>query len=740
MPLYLESTVQGGFYETSVSVELLAPPDAQIFYTTNGAMPTTYSKIYKSPVTLESTTILRAIAVRGLEERMTWAATFFIGEPPTQLPIVSLAIEPTLLFDADYGLFVEGKNTSDSIWSKPKANFWTRDEFPAQTEIFESDGSCVFNSETGFRLFGGFSRLFPQKSLTIIAREAYGEKHIKYPIFGEAKPKKYKFLVLRNAGSDFGKTHFRDALMTSLVEDWDMDYQAYRPAQVYLNGMYWGIYNIREKVNKHFLNAYHDIDKDSIDLLEHRFIVKKGDNTHYLNLLRFLSENDLSIPENYNYVCTQMEVENFMDYQIAQIFFDNQDAGGNIKFWRPQTPNGKWRWILFDADWGFGLNDYYAYKNNSLAFHTEPNGPDWPNPPWSTFILRKLLTNLTFRDRFVNRFADHLNQSFSTSYVKARIDSFYQVLLPEIPRHFDRWNLSEATWQRQVKLLHTFADKRPEFSRMHLMDFFDTGTQATLQLESSKGGKILLNQHLDIRDTFSGVYFENIPINIKAIPDYGYRFSHWESLPNKATELVVQLKDDFRLKAVFEPYHHPLAGKVMLNEINPTATVAGDWIELYNYSDQSIDMTDWKLTDTKNTFTFPRTIIGSKDYLVVCEDSTKFLSIFPGAYNFINGLTFGINKHHEKIQLFSSDGAMIDSINYTIPTTDSTFTLSLLLPHLNNAKQENWNVRKGNGTPNAGNPYFIESSIKTAQNFWMKMGLLLSLFIIIVSLYWMRFE
>ena len=115
-----------------------------------------------------------------------------------------------------------------------------------------------------------------------------------------------------------------------------------------------------------------------------------------LKMLKYIKKNDLAQQEHYDYIKTQMDVNNFMTYQITQIYCDNQDGGGNIKFWRPQMPNGRWRWILYDTDWGFGLHDSKAYKNNSLAFHTEPDGPKWPNPPWSTFILRKLLENPEF--------------------------------------------------------------------------------------------------------------------------------------------------------------------------------------------------------------------------------------------------------------------------------------------------------------------------------------------------------
>ena len=116
-----------------------------------------------------------------------------------------------------------------------------------------------------------------------------------------------------------------------------------------------------------------------------------------------------------------------MDYKIAQIYFDNQDAGGNIKYWRPQTPSGRWRWVLYDTDWGFGLHDEKAYNNNSLAFHTATGGPAWPNPEWSTFILRNLLKNEEFQNQFINRFCDAMN----TSFIKIRV---YVVMLKLVDR------------------------------------------------------------------------------------------------------------------------------------------------------------------------------------------------------------------------------------------------------------------------------------------------------------------
>ncbi|NUO02983.1 MAG: CotH kinase family protein, partial [Saprospiraceae bacterium] len=351
--LDLDFSVPGGFYNSTLEVAL-SSPGAEIYYSLDGSMPTQRSQRYQKPIAIRRTTVLRAVAYRGDTRSRFAGQTYFIGEPQSTFPVISLAVTPALLFDAQRGLFMQG-SIVDSLWNKPNANFWTRREVPMHVEFFETDGSCVYNSLSGMRLFGGMSRLFPQKSLAIIAREGYGEDRIRHPVFGKKGPKSFKSLVLRNSGSDWGKTHFRDAFMTSLLDGWDIEKQAYRPAQVYINGKYWGIYNLREKINRYFIASHSDVDKDSIDFLEHRNNLRRGSRQHYSRLLKYLAAHDLSIAENFSWVERQMDVDNFLNYQVAQIYFDNQDAGGNIKYWRPRTPTGRWRWILYDTDWGFSL-------------------------------------------------------------------------------------------------------------------------------------------------------------------------------------------------------------------------------------------------------------------------------------------------------------------------------------------------------------------------------------------------
>lgn len=735
----IDFSVEGGFYDEEIDLELFSN-GTRIYYTLDGSYPSSRKGIrYRNrPIKIKKTTPVRAVAYNGKYRSERTGHTYFINEPSSTLPVVSIQITPDILFDAENGLYVEGLDVIDSIWSKPKANFWSKREKKINIEIFESDNECVFRSPAGFRLFGGMSRLFPQKSMTIVARDDYGKKRIKHQLFGKEGEKKFKFLVLRNSGSDFGKAHFRDAFMTSLLEGWDIEKQAYRASHVYLNGEYWGIYNIREKVNRYFLEDHCDIDKDSVDIMEHRKVRKRGSRKHYFNMLDYIKENDLSDPSNYAYLNSLMDIQNFMDYQIAQIYFDNRDAGGNIKYWRPRKEGGRWRWVIYDTDWGFGLHNEEAYKDNSIAFHTEPDGPFWPNPPWSTFILRNLMKNQIFKDQFVLRFSDFLNTSFESTRVLDRINTFYQQLEPEIGRQHERWNLSKKNWLEELEVMRTFAAKRPEYMRMHLKEMFNTGQSVEVQLKTTKGGSIEVNHNIRVEEiaNFDGIYFRNLPIHIKAEPHLGYRFSHWEGIDIQDESFTLALEEDwYQLKAVFEPYIHPLAGKVIINEVNANYKRAGDWVEIFNNSEEAVQMKNWMLVDdAQNEFQFPEIELQPNNYLIVCENKRKFQRVFPSQYKIVGDMNFGLNKRKEVIRLFSNSGEAIDSIGYDVIPVDSAFTFNLLLPELDNGNMENWSVVSGYGTPNAANPYYLESRIRIKQERWVRLGSFVGVLLVLMLL------
>ncbi|MBL7775338.1 MAG: CotH kinase family protein, partial [Saprospiraceae bacterium] len=645
------------------------------------------------------------------------------------------------LFHPQTGIMVDGPGADSASVHKPGANFWTRREFFCNVEIFESDGQCVHNSGSGMRLFGGYSRIYPQKSLVLVARDRYGKKFFRHRIFGADQPKKFKYLVLRNGGSDFDGAHFRDELMNRLTDGWDIEKQAFRPAVLYLNGHYWGIYHIREKINARFLEDHADVDRDSLDLLEHQRNVRHGSGRHYRRMLDFIETHDLANPQHYAWVQSQMDVSNFIDHQVAQIYCDNTDAGGNIRYWRPKRAGGRWRWILFDTDWGFGLYDPLAWQHDAIQFFTEPDGPRWPNPPWSTLLLRRLLRNKDFRQQFINRLCDRLNTDFAPQRVLAEIAWFERQLGPEMPRHLQRWRISSVVWQRHLEQLREFAAKRPDFLRDCLARHFQPGRPAMLEVEPSAGGTVLINQSVTTgADGFSGVYFENIPVSITAVPAFGYRFAGWEGLERDSRSAVVYLRTDapLRVRARFKPHVHPLANRVFFNEIASGGKKTGDWIELHNASSRPVSVAGWRLSDYRHEWVLPAVLIPADGYLVLCQDSAAFRRQFPYSATVVGDFRFGLDKNSERLALYAADGSAVDSLAYHIDPPEGAFTLDLLMPDLDNSDPQNWAIHLGPGSPGAPNPLYWSKVVAEEKDRSLRLGLVVGLLILVLGAVWLR--
>jgi hypothetical protein len=241
----------------------------------------------------------------------------------------------------------------------------------------------------------------------------------------------------------------------------DVDYQAYQPAVLYLNGQYWGIQNMREKIDADFIESNYGIKKEDIDLLEGNGSVIEGSNGTYNNYITQLQQMDRSTQQAFDYISSQIDVQEFINYTIAQVYFANTDwPGNNIKYWREKSPNGKFRWLLFDTDFGFGLYSGSSYPTHpTLDFATDPTKNEWPNPAWSTLHLRLLLQNPMFKDRFVQTFMTAIHTTFSPDRVNQYINTIQQQIAPEIVRHKQRWGGDLSGWNWEVNRLRSFVLK-----------------------------------------------------------------------------------------------------------------------------------------------------------------------------------------------------------------------------------------------------------------------------------------
>jgi len=739
----------GGFYTGTVVVELnTESPVATIRYSLEGSEPNELSNVYSEPISITSTTVVRAKSFApNLIPSKTITHTYFINAE-TDLPVFSLSTTPANFFDIEDGIYTLGNNyqTSNPYYG---ANFWQDWERPIHVEFFESDGTCGLSFDGGVKIVGGWSRANPQKPLAIFARNEYGTGEINYQLFPDRPFNEFQAFILRNGGNDWGRTFFSDGMMQGLVEDIDLDIMAFRPCLVYINGEYWGILNLREKQNEHYIAMYHKVDPDSIDLLEFNASPIHGDAQHYHKLVDFISNNDLSQAANYEYVKTLIDIDNFIDYNVVQIYFDNRDwPGNNIKYWRPRTTDGKWRWLVYDVDWGFGVNAYgrggnqYGYDYNTLEYATspQPTPNHHANPPWSTLLLRRLLENDQFKNDFINRFADYFNTIFQPEVVIDKILEIQNLIEPEILHHISKWSQSYPLWSRHslwwndvnrwysfIQIMVDFAYNRVPYMRGHIIRKFKLGgvAEITLNVSPKAGGSIKVSTIVIENFPWQGNYFMNIPITVTAIPHSNYKFSRWTGLNSSNSDsIIIELTGKASLTAVFEPK----AGNsesVVINEINYNSNTSfdpEDWIELYNNSGTSIDIVGWQLKDSddNNIYYIPNNIVlNLQEYLVLCRDTSSFKTYFPNVSNIIGNFDFGLNSNGESIRLYNGTNMIIDSLKYSnrhpwpLMPDGGGPTLALKNPDMDNALPVSWTASKNHGTPGVKNDTYIELSINS---------------------------
>ncbi|MEM9545590.1 MAG: CotH kinase family protein [Bacteroidota bacterium] len=695
-----------------------------IRYTLDATVPNMNSSMYQNPISINETTIVRARIFReGYLPSRTESRSYLVNVSH-DLPIVSLITDPDNLFDDEEGIYAFGKNYSEEF-PHFGSNFWEDWERDLNFTLYEEDNSIGVNLDAGVKIFGGWSRGLDQRSFSIFARGQYGFNAIDYPLFPDNEYDTYQALVLRNSGNDFMRSNIRDITLTSLLDGSGLETQAYRTVATYINGEYWGLYNMREKVNEHFLASKQGVDPEGLDILGPFGEIIQGSDEDYRNLLSFLEINSLVSDSNYDFVTDQIDIENFIIYNIAQIYFNNTDwPGNNIKYWKPE--NGKWRWILFDTDFGFGIWNPFAHFSNTLDFALEPNGPPWPNPPESTLLLRRLVENQQFRHQFINRFADELNTRFVPEKVEAHILEVADRVNAEMTRHFARWGGSISFQNEQVEVMTNFARQRSGNVKSHIRNTFGLPAfhALTLQKNLPSAGYIQLNS-LTIEDSnWQGDYFETVPIKITAVARPGYTFSHWEGDSNSSDPvLVIDMQSNMNLNAVFEVSDE--VRSIVINEINYRSSEmddAGDWVELYNPNDEVLDISNWVFTDAEidEGYVIPEgTIIDRQDFIVLTRDKAKFNAVHPNVANVIGDFDFGLSSEGDLLRIYDHSQKLIDSVQYfsSDPWPELAdgmgYTLELRSPDLDNALAESWASRNMNGSPgrfNSDPTFTIEES------------------------------
>nr|MCU0430869.1 CotH kinase family protein [Cytophagaceae bacterium] len=361
---YCQNTIifsqPAGFYSGSIQVSLSG--SSVIRYTLDGSEPSASSPLYTAPITISSTKVLKAIcAATGTYPMRTFVNTYFINVS-TSLPVWSISTAPANFFDFNTGIYEMGPNAgTESPYFG--ANFWEDWERPVFVEFFEKDKTRRVAQGADIRIYGNYSRGNDMKSLLLMAKNKYGSDRFQYKFHFQKPVTSFEDIVLRNSGGDFNITHFRDGfIQAEIARVSSLDYQAYRPSVVFINGAYWGIHNIREKIGADFISENHGIKKSEVDLAETWGDSISGTNNIYY-LHAYSKALDMTNSLQYKFVADSFDIPNMIDYFASQIYISNWDwPQNNVKFWRQNNGDRKFRYILWDTDLSLGIFNLQDYN------------------------------------------------------------------------------------------------------------------------------------------------------------------------------------------------------------------------------------------------------------------------------------------------------------------------------------------------------------------------------------------
>ena len=650
------------------------------FYTTDGTKPTKYSKRLPSTIRISGNTVFRLTYYSKEGKRGDTTLSYFT-EKNHNLPVISLITDPSNFFDYTRGIYVKGC-CADSIDPYLGANFWKNWERNVNITFFEPNGKIGFSQDAGVKIFGGYSVGRPQKSLAIIARSTYGNKRFNHQIFPSMQEDKFKSFLLRNAGSDMQEAHVRDVFATQLVKSTGIDIQEYRPTVVYLNGEYWGIYNLREKINEHYIESHYNIDKDSLIIMRHRNGKQHGSVKPYRNLISYLSRNRLVERKALDYVSSQMDIDNYILYNICETYTANGDAGGNIRYFKGVNPSTKWRWIFYDLDMGLNMSYSKQHLENTIQDFTTSSSEKWPNPAWSTLIIRKILENDSLKHLYINQFCDLLNTNFSKTFANQTLDRLVKDVESEIDFHLKRWKISRKGYDKSVQDLRLFINERPQVLFKHLQEKFNLDSLTNVKvLVNDKEGKVKFNT-LKIKEEFNGIYFKGVPLKLEAIASFDYDFVGWKGRKETHPEIVVSINEETVFEPVFKQREWSIFNKkLIISEVNTKYKGKGDWIEVYNNSDKPINMKGFLVKDEKEKHLFSikdDRVVEPRGFVIICKDKAEFTTIYGNDLNVVGGLDFGFNDN-DIVKLYDNNKRLIhylDLSNYQDEQSELNLSIS----------------------------------------------------------------
>ena len=568
-PAFDFGTKSAGFYPSEITLDPPAVPEGTtVRCTQNGSKPTEASPEFNAPKVISANTVLRCAAFQpGALTTSVITKTFFIGET-VRMPVVAVSVD-SAFFKESYI-----KTNADSPKSAP-AGLFEEKEYPVHVEYFP-DGSKstapAWEVDAGISIMGGYSRLKDKKSVAVVMREEYQDGKINYPLFETRKDinSKFRGFNLRNNGNRFVSDYIGDAMGGAILEGSGVDYQRSRQVVVFYNGRYYGIHDMRERFNKHYVETNYGIDANTVTMVKHLghdVTASNGSVDEYKTLLSFVAQNDFSGEGNKNYemVKTLMDVGNFADYMAAEIYIHNGDwPNNNVRAWK--SPEQPWKFMVYDLDHGFdwmwGVNGGEFNQNNEMFPWIKKGGGNKPCKDEGCFanLYIQLIQNPEFQRVFLNRSAMMFQNNANGDNVTRVVDAMTATIdTAEMTRDLKKFKQNEMYYENACgKGFSKTGSCLKEWSMIrngNVVDEykkeFGLSGMVTVNLNVSGSGYISVEGRPAPAPTYEGKFFAGIGMLITATPTNGSVFTGWSDGETAATRFIVN-EDGATYTAIFK--------------------------------------------------------------------------------------------------------------------------------------------------------------------------------------------
>ena len=607
-------SVAAGFYSAAQSVVITTPdPNVTIRYTTNGSEPTGASFAYSGPINIAATTVLRAkcfSTTANIPPSFIETNTYFINSSHT-IPVVSIC-----------GTAIPGLITAPP--PAPTVSFL------GAIEYFDASGVMTTEGQGNFDKHGNDSWVYPQKGLDFIMKDQYGYNHaLKDQLFANKTRDEFQRIILKAGASDnypfegtpgvnypgeLGGAHIRDSYVQALSQNGDLhlDERTHQSCILYMNGQYWGVYEIREKVDdSDFLDYYYGQDEEWTDSPNHIQYLKTWGATwekygapnaqnDWNALLNFVQTNNMAIPANFTYVSSQYKWKSLVDYFVLNSYILNQDMlNWNTSWWRGLDTAGsklKWRYSLWDMDATFNHYTNYTGIPSSSPTADPCNIDNLPNPGGQghTVILNALMNNPTFEQYYISRYIDLSNTTFKCSNMIAVLDSLVNIITPEMPGQVARWGGTVTQWQQNVQGLRDFINARCAGVSSGLGPCYSLTGPYPMQVNVNPlgAGDVQVNSITPASYSYTGSYFGGVAVLVTASENPGYIFDYWEVFNHTMDSAITNPNNSLSITQTDSVVaHYVLSGDTigLTFDVGPVSggdiSISGFTPPAYSYSD-----------------------------------------------------------------------------------------------------------------------------------------------------------